>query len=754
MSDTIFDPLLRRRAAALNALLIELEDQLGQPVSVHLQHACYALSRRAQYADLFSFEVRATPWETLSRDLKQHEDLRAEFGHTHRSYYYWRKIHGDKEPARWEPDPATTVATQAWVKSGEQQRLLAKRTSVAGGHAPEVLTADAESNLALLLTVNLESEKYDLKPEGWLHIVEEVGSHGRAADDSWSCKREAKVGMRFYMLRQGDSSGIVGRGRITRDTFVEVDPSKGSVRKVAISFDWAATVPPPGLDYKSLRGDPNPQDWSPRGSGIELRSPWPEKIDELIAAHVAGRHNQTQSPAVESNDTAEVAKLAALVRVHLSNSPVTPHCLIFEGVPGTGKTHKLSGLRKILAEPAHADCRRYLQGNGSGRFAMTMHPATAYEDFVEGLRPGAAEPIEDRINSIVADAASAGAGREIAHLWENCADVCTVVDGVRTKLSGKWIHTTPLENASGAPFSVQNGFFVEICIEAAHFPLCKFIVLLDELNRCNIPKVMGELLTTLESSKRAVWTPASGTSQAPASTGYWDVTEAQVVALPYSKRLFFVPDNVIVIGTMNTTDRSVAPMDAALRRRFAFERIEPMGENLLKDELRRKYPGVEFAVAPSIGLWASLNRKLGAHGDDAKLGHSYLFDLARDLSARPSDDSAVVVAYHWNRHIFPQLVDILLTNDLVDKFSLDKSSEVSCASLGLDQGIADLKVSASVQGSGMMRSPRIVLTREKPENAGQVDPPEAVPDLNKNLAAADTAQVAQEGQAQAEPTAI
>lgn len=453
------------------------------------------------------------------------------------------------------------------------------------------------------------------------------------------------------------------------------------------------------------------------------------------------------------------------------NWPVPPHCVVLEGVPGTGKTYRLRHVRN-----AAADAGSRILGDGSGRFAVTLHPATAYEDFVEGLRPGTARTVKDRIQE---DWVKDEASLKVTPVVGRRSRTAFEVDHRKGFFfqDGKPTDVSKLENKGkpkpgpAATFSLHDGFFLSVCIEAVHYPTCEFAVLLDELNRCNIPKVMGDLLTTLESSKRATWrskTKLEGRCwDASGDDGFWDITDAQVVTLPYSRRLFFVPDNVYVIATMNTTDRSVAPMDAALRRRFAFERVWPIGfepsavgkaeregsdkERAAAATKRRREAMLlklccpaEQLILPSVEAWIAMNTKLQEFGYDAMLGHSYLFDLAQDLedSARLAvSDVAVpnVIAHHWNKHIFPQLVDSLLTNDLLDSVFNDegeRDTQNNCAggilsTLGLGSKaaskkgpphrIGDLILAWELRGTGLMRVPTITVSVKDEASVEQVE---------------------------------
>ncbi len=301
--------------------------------------------------------------------------------------------------------------------------------------------------------------------------------------------------------------------------------------------------------------------------------------------------------------------------------------LVLEGVPGTGKTYAINDL-KTAKLGAFGEGARPLSGV-STRF-MTMHPSTSYEDFVEGLRPAGA--------------------------WTNATAAKKVTDGKSTdQLPGPWFHEKTSSTTKN--FALKNGFFVEACVAAVADPNKAVVVVLDELNRCNIPKVLGDLMTVIEESKRAHWDGSA-----------WVVdSDAKAVTLPYSGRKLFVPDNLFIIGTMNTTDRSVAPMDAALRRRFAFHRIWPQGFGpdaaMTGPELLKRL-GVAPAMTRSLALWKAINTLLLAkYGADAMLGHSYLDDLSRALSQKDAN-ATEVVAYHWSYRILPQLMDVIASNGL------------------------------------------------------------------------------------------
>lgn len=181
-------------------------------------------------------------------------------------------------------------------------------------------------------------------------------------------------------------------------------------------------------------------------------------------------------------------------------------------------------------------------------------------------------------------------------------------------------------------YEYNRGIFKEICQQANSDPENNYLLIIDEINRGNISKIFGELITLIESDKRVI----------PNGERIFENTKTQneelVVILPYTKSKFGVPNNLYILGTMNTSDRSIASIDIALRRRFKFVEMMP------KRELVADF-GINFA-----DVFENLNTKIKILLDrDHQIGHSYFIKTKYENAG--SDELKAI----WFSEILPLL---------------------------------------------------------------------------------------------------
>lgn len=161
-------------------------------------------------------------------------------------------------------------------------------------------------------------------------------------------------------------------------------------------------------------------------------------------------------------------------------------------------------------------------------------------------------------------------------------------------------------------FELRTGVFYDFCKKAADDSDNDYFFIIDEINRGNLSKIFGELFMLIESDKRGV-----------------------SLQLLYANEQFSVPENLYIVGMMNTADRSLAMMDFALRRRFAFYEVKPAFSSEGFRAYREALASVQFDRLVSVV--EQLNRAIAdddALGRGFCIGHSYFCDIQEATSER------------------------------------------------------------------------------------------------------------------------
>lgn len=314
--------------------------------------------------------------------------------------------------------------------------------------------------------------------------------------------------------------------------------------------------------------------------------------DDIEPCYLIEAETEDGKLRTEEELKAEVIKGVGLLMPyykHIMDYPEIVKNMILYGPPGTGKTYITAtyavlicgwytlGTLKNMNHSKIMEIYHELEQEGRIGFT-TFHQSYGYEDFIEGIRP--------------------------------------VLDKEKTDAQNQ-SEEQKSEKSRNLEYTMEAGVFKAFC-EKAEKSKKPYVFIIDEINRGNISRIFGELITLIEESKRK------------------GEADERSVILPYSGLPFSVPSNVYIIGTMNTADRSIALLDTALRRRFSFVEMMPDTE-VLKD-IKIEVPEMPDTVDKKAGkstidiqkLLEIINQRIEVLYDrEHTIGHAYFCGLKK-----------------------------------------------------------------------------------------------------------------------------
>ncbi|MFA0045342.1 McrB family protein [Vibrio sp. 10N.261.51.F11] len=468
--------------------------------------------------------------------------------------------------------------------------------------------------------------------------------------------REVKVGDIVSLCRSGDVKALV---RVASDIVSDPGCPLGAgwqLRKYVV-IKWLPKL----VRYSGLGNG-----WAPSYNNTLGKVPHQKAELELFQENILRPYYLTSLM-----DLAELPQIE-----QCSKEPrdlvLMPLNQILYGPPGTGKTYHTIEAAVQAAEPEfYANLNISEQAGGASeeqrtklvekykeltrtgqiRF-VTFHQSYGYEEFVEGLKANSeggdiSYDVEKGVFRKICKEAEkhstekpASQGHNFEVCWQAFAAKLAEVDSLEINMSqtsfhvvdfnekriffeksnGKKDHTLSINTLKqifegSREYSTGLGVYynplvryLKGLVDIEQQPAIKrqnYVLVIDEINRGNISKIFGELITLIEPSKRK------------------GAQEPLEVILPYSGDTFSVPDNLYIIGTMNTADRSLAMMDTALRRRFDFKEMMPNPKLFADKEVK----GINLSK-----LLETLNKRIEVLYDrEHTLGHAFLFPVFNEV---------------------------------------------------------------------------------------------------------------------------
>lgn len=484
---------------------------------------------------------------------------------------------------------------------------------------------------------------------------------GKIVTIQWRCaNHSAKVGDKAYLVRTGvDPKGIIAVGNIVKASYEDAhrDDEKTEAGQATWYVDVAFSriqdpLTDPYLSFDDLSNIKlDQQVWNPMSSGIEIKQRSAGLLEKFWKFKIAWEI------APEVPETSE------------------PRNLILYGPPGTGKTYQLNNLIELYSSKKTKISREawltqkvqdmrwfdvifatlFDLGAKAKVTEIVNHEFIALKARTKERHQNISSTIwstlqvhaseysqtvryKNRTAPCVFDKTTDGFWILVDDWEEECAEQVglaeelregPVVESIQRRFEFVTFHQAycyedfvegirPVqdEDTGEMAYQIVPGVFQRIAKKAKVDPGQRYAIFIDEINRGNIAKIFGELITLIEPDKRVKYSQAG------------ERLSGMEITLPYSGNLFGVPANLDLYGTMNTADRSIAMLDTALRRRFNFNELMP-DTGLINGSRGDGY--IEDGEGGEINLRSlldAMNRRIRfLLNRDMTLGHAYFINI-------------------------------------------------------------------------------------------------------------------------------
>lgn len=497
---------------------------------------------------------------------------------------------------------------------------------------------------------------------------------GKPALIRWTCANQTIApGDRAWLVRLGqEPKGVMATGNVVSDPYEAEhhNDAKASEGKTGTYVDIEFSVirdvfkdPIVGLNELNTITIDN-QQWSPQSSGIEIKPRSAALLEKLWGTRTAG---QPKPQLAQSTSAVAVAE---------------PINKIVYGPPGTGKTFRLNQLKQryVVKQSAISHeqwlseqlkpvswfdvvfmCLHDLGGKGKVKdieahpFFVQKAKAVGRQQHLKAqvwatlqahtVEESTTVKYKNRVAPLVFDKQEDSAWCLTGNWQEDCEEQVARAAHLKqgAPQQADQVHYAfvtfhqaysyedfvegirPVQDpeTDQLVYRVEPGIFRQICQDARNAPDTRFALFIDEINRGNIAKIFGELITLIEPDKRTVYN-AEG-----------ELVEGMELTLPYSRERFGVPRNLDIYGTMNTADRSIALLDTALRRRFQFEELMPNAKVIAGSRGDGYIEDGEGGLIDLRALLNAMNRRIRfLLNRDLTLGHAYLHSVKDFRSLR------------------------------------------------------------------------------------------------------------------------